>query len=75
MTVLYNPALYEEPRNQPMKAVSLIPRKSLFSWIESTGRFRAIEIDELQNHKISEDLDDILEPEIDLQEDEDEEQD
>jgi Protein of unknown function (DUF3134) len=64
MTTRHNPALYEEPRNQSVKIVPPIPRESLLSWLESTNRFHSSEIDEFQDHKISEDLDDILETEI-----------
>ncbi|NJO75527.1 MAG: DUF3134 family protein [Leptolyngbyaceae cyanobacterium RM1_406_9] len=64
MVIRYNPALREEPRNQPTKIAPLIPRESLLSWLESTGRFRANEDDEPPDHRTSEDLDDILEPEI-----------
>jgi hypothetical protein len=72
MTVRHNPALSEEPRNQPMKNVPLIARESLFSWLESTGRFQAVESDELQDQKMVEDIDDILDPEIYTVEDEEE---
>ena len=64
MAKRYNPALHEEPRNQPTKIVPLIPRESLLNWLESSGRFRSSEIDEFQEHKVTEDLDDILEPEV-----------
>ncbi|HEY9663087.1 MAG TPA: DUF3134 family protein [Allocoleopsis sp.] len=65
MTILHsNPALYEEPLNQPIKAVPPALRESLFGWLERTGRFQSHEVDDLPDHKITEDLDDILEPEI-----------
>jgi hypothetical protein len=64
MAIRYNPALREEPRNQPTKIAPLIPRESLLSWLENTGRFRANEDNELPDQRASEDLDDILEPEI-----------
>ncbi|NJO39190.1 MAG: DUF3134 family protein [Cyanobacteria bacterium CRU_2_1] len=72
MTTRHNPALYEEPLNQPMKVVPPMPRESLFSWLESTGRFQSREIDEFQDHKVPEDLDDILEPEVYVPENEEE---
>lgn len=72
MTMRHNPALYEEPRNQPMKIVPLVPRESLLSWLESSGRFRSSEIDEFQDRKMLEDLDDILELEIYVPENEEE---
>lgn len=75
MTVFYNPALSQEPRNQSIKAVSPILRESLLSWLESSGRFHANDIDEFQTHKISEDLDDILEPDLYTLENEEEQQD
>jgi Protein of unknown function (DUF3134) len=66
MTLCYNPSLSEEPRNRPMTVVPLTPRESLLGWLESSGRFRASEMDEdaAQNPKISETLEDILEPEV-----------
>jgi len=64
MTKLHNPSLSEEPRNQPMKVIPVTRRESLLSWLESTGRFRPNEISEFQDHKIPEELDYILEPEV-----------
>ncbi len=64
MATHLNPALYEEPLKQPMKAVPPIPRESLFNWLELTGRFHSSEVDDSQDHKLTEDLDDILEPEV-----------
>ncbi|MGJ3251187.1 MAG: DUF3134 family protein [Elainellaceae cyanobacterium] len=61
MTTPHNPALYEEPRSQSMTAIPPLPRESLLSWLESTGRFQVSENDDAQDHKISEDIDDILE--------------
>lgn len=72
MTICYSPSLSEEPRNKPIKVFPLIQRESLLSWLERTGRFHTSEIDELQDHKISEDLDDILEPENYVLEDDEE---
>lgn len=63
MTIRPNLALSEEPINQPMKAVPPVLRESLFSWLERTGRFQSSEVDEFEDRKILEDLDDILEPE------------
>jgi Protein of unknown function (DUF3134) len=64
MTTIYNPALSEEPRNQPMKVVPLLPRESILSWLERTGRFKSSEIDGFPDCKTTEDLDDLLEPEV-----------
>lgn len=63
MTMPHNPALHEEPRSQPMTTILPIPRESLLSWLESTGRFQVSENDDTQERKISEDIDDILESE------------
>jgi Protein of unknown function (DUF3134) len=63
MTTYYNPALYEEPRNQPLKVTPSIPRESLLNWLESSGRFRSNEIDELQDYLAAEELDSYLESE------------
>lgn len=62
MTIRPNLALSEEPINQPMKTVTPVQRESLISWLERSGRFRASEVDDLQDN-LSEDLDDFLEPE------------
>lgn len=72
MSTLYNPALSEEPRNQPMKILPPALRETLLGWLESTGRLQSSESDEIQDHEITEDLSDFLEPEIYLLEDEDE---
>jgi Protein of unknown function (DUF3134) len=63
MTVCYNPSLSEESRNQPMRVAPFPPRESLLNWLESSGRFHASESDELPDHIMPEELDDILEPE------------
>ncbi len=60
--VTRNPSLSIERINQPLKVVASLPRESLLSWLESSGRLRSSEFDEVQDHKISDDLDDILEP-------------
>ncbi len=70
MTTRPNPALYEEPIDQPMKAVPLALRESLFGWLERTGRFKSNEIDEIPVYEISRDLDDILEPDCALESEE-----
>ncbi|OLP15520.1 hypothetical protein BST81_25800 [Leptolyngbya sp. 'hensonii'] len=76
MTTCHNPALSEEPRNKPIRIVPPIARESLLNWLESTGRFKASENDEfLQNHKIPEELDDILDSEIYVLDSEEEESD
>jgi Protein of unknown function (DUF3134) len=64
MTTRPNPALFEEPRNQPVRVIPPISSESLLGWLERTGRFRSSEMDDFQSHKIPEDLDDILEPEV-----------
>jgi len=64
MPTCYNPSLTEEPRNQRMKVIPLPPRETLLGWLESSGRFQLSEIDDSQDHKSPESLDDILEPDI-----------
>jgi hypothetical protein len=64
MATLYNPALFEEPRNQPMRVAPLLPRETLLSWLENAGRFHANDVDEFQDYKMTEELDDILEAEV-----------
>jgi hypothetical protein len=38
-----------------------MPRESLLSWLESSGRFQAIEVEESQDNPAVEDLDSFLE--------------
>lgn len=74
MPTVYNPAFREEPRNQPIKVVPLVERETILSWLESTGRLQlGDEVDEFQDRKMSEDLDDFLDPESLILEDEEEE--
>jgi hypothetical protein len=64
MTISYNPALSEERRDQPVQVVPLPPRETLLNWLARSGRLKPQEFDECQRRKISEDLDEIIEPEI-----------
>lgn len=68
-----NPALSQESQKQPMKVVSTLPRESLISWLENTGRFRTGDSQDFPDNKLSEDLDEILEPETYALDHEDEE--
>ncbi len=71
MAKVYNPALSEEPRNHVTKFIPQVPRESLLSWLENSGRLKASENDGYQDYKISEELDDFLEPEVYPSDDED----
>lgn len=71
MAAYYNPALREEPRNQPIEVAPLVTQQSLLGWLESTGRLKSYD-DGSQSDKIPEDLDDILEPELHALESEEE---
>ena len=70
MSTLYNPALHEEPQNQSTKVIPPIARESLLNWLENVGRFKTYEADDLQIHHMTEELDDILEPEYFVKNDE-----
>lgn len=59
----HNPALSEEPRNQPVKTIPPIPRETLFGWLERTSRFHPGDEDKFQDQVLSEDIDEILDPE------------
>jgi hypothetical protein len=73
MATPHNPSLREEPRDQPIKTAPPILRQSLLSWLESIGRFhQSNEIDEFQDYKIPDELDDILETENYVSENEEE---
>jgi Protein of unknown function (DUF3134) len=63
-TICYNPSLSEEPRNQPIKVIPLISRESLLGWLERTGRLKTREMDDFQEYKTTDELDDFLEPEV-----------
>ncbi|MBW4633726.1 MAG: DUF3134 domain-containing protein [Iphinoe sp. HA4291-MV1] len=57
----YNhPALHEEPRNQPAQIRFIKEEESLYGWIESTGRFKSYESDELHADEMLEELEDIM---------------
>lgn len=73
VTTYSNPSLREEPLNQPMKIAYRIAEESLLSWLENNDRLlKPSQVDDFQSHKITEDLDDILEPDGYAQESEDE---
>jgi Protein of unknown function (DUF3134) len=66
MTPVYNnPALRQEPRNQPIKVAPLTGQESLFNWIEGIGRFHSseVEVADFPDQNLSDGLEDILEPE------------
>ena len=66
MTKRYNPSLREEPRNKPIKVTPFTAQEPLLGWLERTGRLKPREVDELKDHRVSEDLDDIVEPDNSL---------
>lgn len=72
----YNfPSLHEEPRNQRAQILLIKESESLYNWIESTGRFKSYESDEVHADDLSEELDDIMEPSIyDLEKEEEAEE-
>ncbi|MBM0743441.1 DUF3134 family protein [Phormidium sp. CLA17] len=72
MITFNNPSLSEEPRNQAMRVAPKIAQETLLGWLESSGRLKPSEIGDFQEHKISGDLDEFLEPEIHDIEDEEE---
>lgn len=75
MNTFHNPALFEESRNQPLKILPPVPRETLLHWLVRTGRLKSTELDNAQEQKTSEDLDDFLDPEVYALESEDEQQD
>ena len=74
MNTFHNPALSQESRNQPQKIVPPVPRETLLHWLGRTGRLKASELDEFQEQKSSEDLDDFLDPPVYAPESDDEQQ-
>ncbi len=75
MPPCYNPSLSEEPRSHAMKVVPPIARETLLNWLESSGRLRSQELDEFQDHKVPEDLDDFLDVENQIPDDEEDSED
>lgn len=61
MATQYCPALSEEPQNQSTQVIPPIARESLLGWLESSGKFKAEDINEAVDDKIKADLDYILE--------------
>ncbi|WP_319422962.1 DUF3134 family protein [Pleurocapsa sp. FMAR1] len=71
MTKKYkNPALQEEPIDEPASIIAPRENESLFRWIKSTGRFMPYQSDKFHDHKRTDELEDILNE--DTQKDEEE---
>jgi len=70
MTTFNNPSLRQESRDQPVQVIPPVAQESLLSWLESNGRFLSSEID-FHDHKMSLELDEILESDIDELQEED----
>ncbi|MGB8698067.1 MAG: DUF3134 family protein [Thermosynechococcaceae cyanobacterium] len=64
MASYYNPSLSEEPRNQPIKVFPPMAQETFIGWLESTSRFLNTDNNEFQEHKVSEDIDDILDSDV-----------
>lgn len=59
-----NPALHQEPRNQPVRVIIRSESESIYDWIERTDRFKSYEPSELMSEPALEDLDEILEASV-----------
>jgi hypothetical protein len=68
-----NPALHEEPISRLAAAIPLRDNESLLKWIEGTGRFTQLELNEPLSDKIGEDIEEILETSDYLDKEEEEE--
>ena len=64
MVIHHNPALRQEPRDQPIPVVPLSTGESILGWLERTGRLKIETSGEYHDHKVTEDIDDILDPEV-----------
>jgi hypothetical protein len=64
MTTVQNPALHQESRDQPAKIPPQVHRETLLNWLNRTGRLKSDTPDDVQVTKPTEDLDEILDPEI-----------
>jgi Protein of unknown function (DUF3134) len=60
MVTRHNPALRQESLSQPARIIPPRDMESLFTWIEGTGRFQSNEFDESHDHKVAEELEDIM---------------
>lgn len=65
-----NPALQQEPIGEPASIIAPRENESLFRWIKSTGRFISNNSDRFDDDKGTEELEDILDQEEELDEEE-----
>ena len=72
----YNPSLSQEPRdqNQLMPILPLINTESLLDWLHRNGRLKTPDIDSSQEHKVADELADILDPDPEIYIEENEEE-
>lgn len=67
MTKQYqNPALQQEPIGEPAAIIAPRENESLFRWIKSTGRFLPHQSDKFHDEKQTDDLEDILDQDEEL---------
>jgi hypothetical protein len=69
-----NPALNEEPRNEPARIIPPRESESIFNWLKRTNRlFKSHESDQSHDDDVAEELEDIIGISIsDLEEEEEE---
>ena len=65
-----NPALQQEPIGEPASIITSRENESIFRWLKSTGRFVPNQSEKLQNDTMTDELEDILEQEEELDEEE-----
>lgn len=65
-----NPALQQEPIGEPASIIAPRENESLLRWLKSTGRFISNNSDRFDDDKGTEELEDILDQEEELDEEE-----
>jgi hypothetical protein len=76
MVIFHNPALNEEPRNEPAQILPLKESEPLLNWLKRTDRlFKSHESDKSDDNDVPEELEDIIGISIaDLEAEEEEEE-
>lgn len=65
-----NPALQEEPIGEPAAIITPRDNESILRWLKSTGRFMSNQSDRLHDDIITNELENILDQEEELDEEE-----
>ncbi len=61
-----NPALHEAPIGEPALIIAPRDSESVFKWIKSSGRFKSDESDEYHEDKPTNEVEELLDPDEEL---------